>query len=92
MCVYMCYLYLTCTVVCICVFVCFNIDVNDIQKSTAVDGLIWFMILNATFNNNSVISWRSVLLVDLLLILSYRQYCLFRNLATLRDQPCSYLS
>jgi hypothetical protein len=24
----------------------------------------WFMVLNATFNINSVISWRSVLLVE----------------------------
>jgi hypothetical protein len=24
----------------------------------------WFMVFNATFNNISVISWRSVLLVD----------------------------
>jgi len=24
----------------------------------------WFMVLNATFNNISVISWRSVLLVE----------------------------
>jgi hypothetical protein len=27
-----------------------------------VDGLDWFMVLNATFNNISVILWRSVLL------------------------------
>jgi hypothetical protein len=26
--------------------------------------LVWFMVFNATFNNISVISWRSVLLVD----------------------------
>jgi hypothetical protein len=26
--------------------------------------LIWFMVLNATFNNISVISWWSVLLVE----------------------------
>jgi len=24
----------------------------------------WFMVFNATFNNTSVISWRSVLLVE----------------------------
>jgi hypothetical protein len=29
-----------------------------------LDGLVWFMVFNATFNNISVISWRSVLLVD----------------------------
>jgi hypothetical protein len=26
--------------------------------------LVWFIMFNATFNNISVISWRSVLLVD----------------------------
>jgi hypothetical protein len=35
---------------------------------TVIDRLvgkwIWFMVLNATFNNISVISWRSVLLVE----------------------------
>ena len=27
-------------------------------------GLVWFMVLNTTFNNISAISWRSVLLVE----------------------------
>ena len=27
-------------------------------------GLVWFMVFNATFNNISVISWWSVLLVE----------------------------
>ena len=27
-------------------------------------GLVWFMVLNATFNIISVISWQSVLLVE----------------------------
>ena len=27
-------------------------------------GLFWFMVINDTFNNISVISWRSVLLVE----------------------------
>ena len=27
-------------------------------------GLVWFMVFNATFNNISIISWRSVLLVE----------------------------
>jgi len=31
---------------------------------TIIDGLAWFMVFNATFNNISAISWRSVLLVD----------------------------
>ena len=26
--------------------------------------MVWFMVFNATFNNTSVISWRSVLLVE----------------------------
>ena len=28
------------------------------------DDLVWFMVFNATFNNNSVISWWLVLLVE----------------------------
>jgi hypothetical protein len=28
------------------------------------NGLVWFMVFNATFNNISVISWQSVLLVE----------------------------
>jgi hypothetical protein len=27
-------------------------------------GLVWFMVFNVTFNNISVISWRSILLVE----------------------------
>jgi hypothetical protein len=27
-------------------------------------GLVWFMVLNTTFNNISVISWQSVVLVE----------------------------
>jgi hypothetical protein len=27
-------------------------------------GLVWFMVFNATFNNISVISWRSVVFVE----------------------------
>jgi hypothetical protein len=30
------------------------------------DGLVWFMVFNATFNNNSAISWFSALLVRIL--------------------------
>jgi hypothetical protein len=34
-------------------------------RLTYNDGLwLWFMVLNATFNNISVISWRSVMLVE----------------------------
>jgi hypothetical protein len=29
-----------------------------------IQGLVWFMVFNATFNNISVISWWSVLLVE----------------------------
>jgi hypothetical protein len=31
---------------------------------TNLIGLVWFMVFNATFNNISVISWQSVLLVE----------------------------
>jgi hypothetical protein len=36
------------------------------MKSKKYDtvGLVWFMVLNATFNNISVISWWSDLLVE----------------------------
>ena len=30
----------------------------------ACDSLVWFMVFNATFNNISVIWWRSVLLME----------------------------
>ena len=29
-----------------------------------IDGLVWFMVLNATFNTITDISWRSVLLEE----------------------------
>jgi hypothetical protein len=29
-----------------------------------IDGLVWFMVTFATFNNISVITWQSVLLVE----------------------------
>jgi hypothetical protein len=28
------------------------------------NGMVWFMVFNATFNNISAISWQSVLLVE----------------------------
>jgi len=34
---------------------------HDLSES---DWFVWFMVFNATFNNISVISWRSVLLVE----------------------------
>jgi hypothetical protein len=34
---------------------------NEIQ---IFDGLVWFMVFNATFNNILVITWWSVLLVE----------------------------
>ena len=57
-----------------------NSQVNDIDNSlkTLNGGLLWLMVFNATFNNISVISWRSVLLVEEtgenhLPVVSYRQ-------------------
>jgi len=39
------------------------VDTRD-YRSTFISNFVgWFMVLNATFNNISVISWRSVLLV-----------------------------
>jgi hypothetical protein len=35
----------------------------------AVIGLVWFMVFNATFNNKSVISWQSVILVEKTIVL-----------------------
>jgi steroid 5-alpha reductase family enzyme len=34
--------------------------------------LIWIMVFNATFNNISAISWRTVLLVEEILIVTLR--------------------
>ena len=33
-------------------------------NNSRTEGLVWFMVLNATFNNISVISWWSVVLVE----------------------------
>jgi hypothetical protein len=37
---------------------------SKIVQIGTIDGLVWFMVFNAAFNNISVISWRSVLLVE----------------------------
>jgi hypothetical protein len=34
------------------------------NKETCLGGLVWFMTFNATFNNISIISGRSVLLLE----------------------------
>ena len=36
---------------------------DDLNPHLGIE-LVWFMVLNATFSNISVISWRSVLLVE----------------------------
>ena len=41
----------------------YTIYTKDVKGMVWFD-LVWFMVLNATFNNISVISWRSVLLVE----------------------------
>ena len=49
---------------------CYEISLNEILITSRdaheeiMFGLVWFMVLNATFNNISVISWWSVLLVE----------------------------
>jgi hypothetical protein len=47
----------------------FDISDNLVNKlitifQNMVGDLVWFMVFNATFNNISAISWRSVLLVE----------------------------
>jgi hypothetical protein len=37
-----------------------NLNVNYIK----VWLMVWFLVFNATFRNNSIISWQSVLLVE----------------------------
>ena len=37
---------------------------SDVSSCSIKDGLVWFMVFNATFNNISVISCRSVLLME----------------------------
>jgi len=39
--------------------------------------MIWFVVFNATFNNISVISWRSVLLVEEIGVSGENQYTLY---------------
>ena len=34
------------------------------QNANLLDALVWFMVFNANFNNISVISWQSVLLME----------------------------
>jgi hypothetical protein len=38
--------------------------ISHLKKFVLWFGLVWFMVFNATFNNISVISWWSVLLVE----------------------------
>jgi hypothetical protein len=40
-----------------------SIEINTKLSCFLFQGLVWFMVLNATFNNISVISWPSALLV-----------------------------
>ena len=37
---------------------------SEIIKETTINGYVSVMVLNTTFNNISVISWQSVLLVE----------------------------
>jgi hypothetical protein len=36
----------------------------EYQENSIDPSVVWFMVLSATFNNISVISWQSVLLVE----------------------------
>jgi hypothetical protein len=35
-----------------------------LRRQIVLVGLVWFMVFNTTFNNISVISWQSVLLLE----------------------------
>ena len=37
---------------------------NNIAEYNLKDRILWFMMFNATFNNISVMSWQSILLVE----------------------------
>ena len=39
-------------------------DKGSINMTIQIDRVVWLMVFNTTFNNISVISWRSVLLVE----------------------------
>jgi hypothetical protein len=41
------------------------VDSNRLIKPQSPIGSVWSMVLNVTFNNISVVSWRSVLLVEI---------------------------
>jgi len=41
-----------------------NIEIDRVRPSRMMVWFSWFMVFNASFNNISVISWRSVLLVE----------------------------
>jgi hypothetical protein len=41
-----------------------SISLSGLCVTCIIIGLVWFMVFNVTFNNNSVIPWRSVLLVE----------------------------
>ena len=47
------------------VYMCFVVCVERVGSiPPGCAGLVWFMLFKATFNNISVISWRSVLLAE----------------------------
>ena len=39
-------------------------SINRMLEGSRLLIIVWFVVFNATFNNISVISWRSVLLVE----------------------------
>jgi hypothetical protein len=43
---------------------CISLQFHNLRSIVDVNGLVWFMVFNATFNNISVISWQSVLLME----------------------------
>ena len=57
-------------------------------KSKVFSILVWFMVLNATFNSISIIPWQSVLLVDLTGVLgeNHRPVATFLHVIIFRKQ------
>ena len=43
---------------------CISLQFHNLRSIVDVNWLVWFMVFNATFNNISVISWQSVLLME----------------------------
>jgi hypothetical protein len=57
-----------------------TIDLDISSIITANPDFAWFMVFNTTFNNISVISWRSVLLVEETGVHGENQTCFYNQI------------